>query len=69
MLLIPDITGVSIPEYLEEYMISPPMQVLELDNCSLLTSVSLDLPRLQNIRLVYCRKYVSTSFSFSPEKY
>lgn len=33
------------------------LQVLELDNCSLLTSVSLDLPRLQNIRLVHCRKY------------
>lgn len=48
-------------------MISLPMQVLELDNCSLLTSVSLDLPRLQNIRLVYCRKYVSTSFSL-PQK-
>lgn len=32
------------------------LEVLELDNCSLLTSVSLDLPRLQNIRLVYCRK-------------
>ncbi|KAG5066189.1 hypothetical protein JHK86_009920 [Glycine max] len=30
--------------------------VLELDNCSLLTSVSLDLPRLQTIRLVHCRK-------------
>jgi len=49
-------------------MISLPMQVLELDNCSLLTSVSLDLPRLQNIRLVYCRKYVSASFSLPPEK-
>ncbi|KAK3041749.1 hypothetical protein RJ639_000673 [Escallonia herrerae] len=34
------------------------LEVLELDNCSLLTSVSLDLPRLQNIRLVYCRKFV-----------
>ncbi|MED6206877.1 F-box/LRR-repeat protein 15 [Stylosanthes scabra] len=32
------------------------LEVLELDNCSLLTSVSLDLPRLQNIRLVHCRK-------------
>ncbi|CAJ2675178.1 unnamed protein product [Trifolium pratense] len=32
------------------------LEVLELDNCGLLTSVSLDLPRLQNIRLVYCRK-------------
>ncbi|KAD5317631.1 hypothetical protein E3N88_17577 [Mikania micrantha] len=33
-------------------------QVLELDNCSLLTSVFLDLPHLQNIRLVHCRKFV-----------
>lgn len=33
------------------------LQVLELDNCNLLTSVSLDLARLQNIRLVHCRKY------------
>ncbi|KAG8381763.1 hypothetical protein BUALT_Bualt05G0006400 [Buddleja alternifolia] len=34
------------------------LEVLELDNCSLLTSVSLDLPRLQSIRLVHCRKFV-----------
>ncbi|XAR57573.1 hypothetical protein NMG60_11025761 [Bertholletia excelsa] len=34
------------------------LEVLELDNCSLLASVSLDLPRLQNIRLVHCRKFV-----------
>lgn len=40
-------------------------QVLELDNCSLLSSVSLDLPRLQNIRLVHCRKYV---FNFILER-
>jgi len=45
------------------------MQVLELRSCSLLTSVSLDLPRLKNIRLAYCRKYVSASFSLSPEKH
>lgn len=32
------------------------LQVLELDNCNLLTSVILDLPRLQNISLVHCRK-------------
>ncbi|XP_057740743.1 F-box/LRR-repeat protein 15-like [Arachis stenosperma] len=32
------------------------LEVLELDNCSLLTSVSLDLPLLRNIRLVHCRK-------------
>lgn len=37
------------------------LQVLVLDNCSLLASVSLDLPCLQNIRLVHCRKYVFTS--------
>ncbi|KAL3024403.1 hypothetical protein AAZX31_04G119100 [Glycine max] len=40
------------------------LEVLELDNCSLLTSVSLDLPRLQTIRLVHCRKQVSASFFF-----
>ncbi|XP_044479549.1 F-box/LRR-repeat protein 15-like isoform X1 [Mangifera indica] len=34
------------------------LEVLELDNCKFLTSVSLDLPRLQNIRLVHCRKCV-----------
>ncbi|KAL6534054.1 F-box/LRR-repeat protein 15 [Orobanche hederae] len=34
------------------------LEVLELDNCSLLTAVSLDLPRLKNIRLVHCRKFV-----------
>ncbi|KAK6119596.1 hypothetical protein DH2020_046659 [Rehmannia glutinosa] len=33
------------------------LEVLELDNCSLLTSVSLDLPRLKNIRLVHCRNF------------
>ncbi|KAJ7958407.1 F-box/LRR-repeat protein 15 [Quillaja saponaria] len=33
------------------------LEVLELDNCSLLASVSLDLPRLQNVRLVHCRKF------------
>ncbi|XP_051151583.1 F-box/LRR-repeat protein 15-like isoform X2 [Andrographis paniculata] len=34
------------------------LEVLELDNCGLLTSVSLDLERLKNIRLVHCRKFV-----------
>ncbi|KAL6556702.1 hypothetical protein OROGR_005990 [Orobanche gracilis] len=34
------------------------LEVLELDNCSLLTAVALDLPRLKNIRLVHCRKFV-----------
>ncbi|KAI9106891.1 hypothetical protein K1719_022419 [Acacia pycnantha] len=33
------------------------LEVLELDNCSLLTSVFLELPRLQSIRLVHCRKF------------
>ncbi|CAK9317590.1 unnamed protein product [Citrullus colocynthis] len=37
------------------------LKVLELDNCSLLTSVSLDLPHLQNIRLVHCRKFSDLS--------
>ncbi|XP_022732553.1 F-box/LRR-repeat protein 15-like isoform X2 [Durio zibethinus] len=30
---------------------------LELDSCHMLTSVSLDLPHLQKIRLVHCRKF------------
>ncbi|CAI9095930.1 OLC1v1031969C1 [Oldenlandia corymbosa var. corymbosa] len=34
------------------------LEVLELDNCGLLTSVSLELHRLKNIRLVHCRKFV-----------
>jgi hypothetical protein len=34
------------------------LEVLELDNCSSLTSVSLDLPRMKNIRLVHCRKFI-----------
>ncbi|XP_051137322.1 F-box/LRR-repeat protein 15-like isoform X2 [Andrographis paniculata] len=33
------------------------LEVLELDNCSLLTSVSLNLPCLKDIRLVHCRKF------------
>lgn len=44
------------------------LQVLELDNCSLLTSVSLDLPRLKNIRLVHCRKYVCCLNTPSPKR-
>lgn len=42
------------------------LQVLELDMCSLLTSVSLDLPRLQNIRLVHCRKYIICCSIYPP---
>ncbi|MQM11751.1 hypothetical protein Taro_044661 [Colocasia esculenta] len=34
------------------------LESLLLDCCALLTSVSLDLPRLQNFRLVHCRKFV-----------
>ncbi|KAK6140711.1 hypothetical protein DH2020_025542 [Rehmannia glutinosa] len=41
------------------------LEVLELDNCSLLTSVSLDLPRLKNIRLVHCRKFVDLNLRSS----
>ncbi|XP_047320069.1 F-box/LRR-repeat protein 15-like [Impatiens glandulifera] len=33
------------------------LEVLELDNCNLLASITLDLGRLQNIRLVHCRKF------------
>ncbi|XWS70186.1 hypothetical protein CRYUN_Cryun03dG0027200 [Craigia yunnanensis] len=33
------------------------LEELELDNCHMLTSVSLDLPCLQKIRLVHCRKF------------
>ncbi|KAL1830703.1 F-box/LRR-repeat protein 15 [Daucus carota subsp. sativus] len=48
------ITSASMTAIAYSYM----LEVLELDNCSLLTSVSLDLPRLQNIRLVHCRKLI-----------
>ncbi|KAH9321095.1 hypothetical protein KI387_015734 [Taxus chinensis] len=34
------------------------LEALQLDFCWLLTSVTLDLPRLQNISLVNCRKFV-----------
>ncbi|KAF3593826.1 hypothetical protein DY000_02027794 [Brassica cretica] len=36
---------------------SPALEVLELDNCNLLTSVVLHLSRLQSISLVHCRKF------------
>ncbi|KAL8107363.1 F-box/LRR-repeat protein 15 [Apium graveolens] len=48
------ITSASMAAISYSYM----LEVLELDNCSLLTSVSLDLPRLRNIRLVHCRKFI-----------
>ncbi|PWA63265.1 hypothetical protein CTI12_AA355420 [Artemisia annua] len=51
------ITSASMAAISHSYM----LKVLELDNCSLLTSVSLDLPRLQKIRLVHCRKSVELS--------
>ncbi|KAM1012923.1 hypothetical protein ACFX13_043694 [Malus domestica] len=47
------ITSASMVAISHSYM----LEVLELDNCSLLTAVNLDLPRLQNIRLVHCRKF------------
>ncbi|XP_020592969.1 F-box/LRR-repeat protein 15 isoform X2 [Phalaenopsis equestris] len=34
------------------------LKALQLDNCSLLTSVLLDLPQLQSISLVHCRKFL-----------
>ncbi|GFQ03930.1 F-box/LRR-repeat protein 15 [Phtheirospermum japonicum] len=47
------ITSASMNAIRQSYM----LEVLELDNCNLLASVSLDLPRLQKIRLVHCRKF------------
>ncbi|KAK2645012.1 hypothetical protein Ddye_020207 [Dipteronia dyeriana] len=47
------ITSASMAAISHSYM----LEVLELDNCNLLTSVSLDLPLLQIIRLVHCRKF------------
>ncbi|KAI3454180.1 hypothetical protein Pfo_010843 [Paulownia fortunei] len=55
------ITSASMTAISHSYM----LEVLELDNCSLLTSVSLDLPRLQNIRLVHCRKFVDLNLRSS----
>ncbi|KAG1342646.1 F-box/LRR-repeat protein 15 [Cocos nucifera] len=34
------------------------LEALQLDNCALLTSISLDLPHLRNISLVHLRKFV-----------
>ncbi|KAJ6818102.1 F-box/LRR-repeat protein 15-like isoform X1 [Iris pallida] len=34
------------------------LEALQLDNCGLLTSVSLELPHLRSISLVHCRKFV-----------
>ncbi|KAL0330505.1 UNVERIFIED_CONTAM: F-box/LRR-repeat protein 15 [Sesamum radiatum] len=55
------ITSASMAAIASSYM----LEVLELDNCSLLTSVSLDLPRLKNIRLVHCRKFVDLNLRSS----
>ncbi|MBA0868614.1 hypothetical protein Goshw_016326, partial [Gossypium schwendimanii] len=41
------------------------LEELELDNCHMLTSVSLDLPRLQKIRLVHCRKFADLNLQSS----
>ncbi|XP_077236336.1 F-box/LRR-repeat protein 15-like [Tasmannia lanceolata] len=48
------ITSASMTAISHSYM----LEDLQLDCCSLLTSVSLDLPRLRNISLVHCRKFV-----------
>ncbi|KAK8509178.1 hypothetical protein V6N13_062233 [Hibiscus sabdariffa] len=41
------------------------LEELELVNCHMLTSVSLELPRLQKIRLVHCRKFVDLNVQCS----
>uniref|UniRef100_A0A1D1XY69 F-box/LRR-repeat protein 15 n=1 Tax=Anthurium amnicola TaxID=1678845 RepID=A0A1D1XY69_9ARAE len=51
------ITSVSVAAISHCYMLGS----LHLDCCALLTSVSLDLPHLQNISLVHCRKFVDLS--------
>ncbi|XP_058108585.1 F-box/LRR-repeat protein 15-like isoform X2 [Magnolia sinica] len=48
------ITSASMASVSHSYM----LEDLDLDCCGLLTSVSLDLPHLQNISLVHCRKFV-----------
>ncbi|KAL0407656.1 UNVERIFIED_CONTAM: F-box/LRR-repeat protein 15 [Sesamum radiatum] len=55
------ITSASMAAIAHSYL----LEVLELDNCSLLTSVSLDLQRLKNIRLVHCRKFVDLNLRSS----
>uniref|UniRef100_A0A7N0VDA7 F-box domain-containing protein n=1 Tax=Kalanchoe fedtschenkoi TaxID=63787 RepID=A0A7N0VDA7_KALFE len=34
------------------------LEVLEIKNCSLITTMALELPRLTTLKLVYCRKFV-----------
>ncbi|XP_068661967.1 F-box/LRR-repeat protein 15-like isoform X3 [Aristolochia californica] len=48
------ITSASMTAIAHSFM----LEELELDCCGLLTSVSLDLPRMRNIRLRHCRKFV-----------
>ncbi|XP_078444649.1 F-box family protein isoform X2 [Wolffia australiana] len=48
------ITSVSVVAISHCYM----LESLQLDCCALLTSVSLELPHLQNISLIHCRKFV-----------
>ncbi|XP_027080885.2 F-box/LRR-repeat protein 15 [Coffea arabica] len=55
------ITSASMAAIAHSYM----LEVLQLDNCSLLTSVSLDLPRLKNISLVHCRKFIDLNLRSS----
>ncbi|WOL01015.1 F-box/LRR-repeat protein 15-like [Canna indica] len=49
------ITSTSISAIAQSQM----LKSLKLDNCGALTSISLDLPHLQNISLVYLRKFVN----------
>ncbi|RWR79495.1 F-box/LRR-repeat protein 15-like protein [Cinnamomum micranthum f. kanehirae] len=48
------ITSASMAAISHSYL----LEELDLDCCGLLTSVNLDLPRLQSISLVHCRKFV-----------
>nr|CAB3494824.1 unnamed protein product [Digitaria exilis] len=43
--------------FLPKFFLNCWFMALQLDNCSLLTSVSLDLPNLKNISLVHLRKF------------
>ncbi|KAL8166500.1 hypothetical protein V2J09_007999 [Rumex salicifolius] len=51
------ITSDSMAAIAQSYM----LEALQLDNCSLLTSVSLDLAYLKSISLLHCRKFVDLS--------
>ncbi|GJX73058.1 F-box/LRR-repeat protein 15, partial [Tanacetum coccineum] len=56
-LICEGITSASMAAVSHSYM----LEVLELDNCNLLTAVFLDLRHLRNIRLVHCRKFADLS--------